>query len=250
MEDKYQNIEKYVNGDLSGQELVDFEKRLEEDDSLAEEVKLFRQVKESISDQLVHEQDEESLKGTLTEIGSQFFEEKKKEATIRPLFRRFLLPATGIAAAILLLIIVRPFQGSLYNQFGQMPTAAFIEQGNAQEANLLQAQQAFNQKDYQAAKDVFQQYLTRESNKDDVEIQFFLGLSHLELEEYAQAESIFQSLHEGNSAYKNEGTWYLALNFLKQKNRVKCREYLELIPEATSHYDEAQILLRKIRNKN
>ena len=250
MEDLYTTIEKYISGELSGQELAAFEKKLKTDASLAEEVKLFKQAKESLADHFVHEEEESALKATFAEVSPAFFKENKKQARIIPLIRKYGLPATGIAAAILILIVFNPLQGSLYNQFGEFPTAAFIEQGGAAESELVQAQQAFNQEEYTTARNIFRQHLDQEVNNNDVEIQLYLGLSHLALEEYTPATDIFQTIQSGSSAYKNEGIWFLALTALKQKDWEKCSVLLEQIPEGSSRREDAERLLEKIRRKN
>jgi len=246
MEDLHTTIERYVNGELSGQELAELEKRLESDSDLAAEVQLFKQAKDSLSDQFVHEEAENNLKATLQEVSPSYFQEKKKQARIIPLLRRYGLPAAGIAAAVALILIFQPFQASLYDQYKQLPTASFIEQSEPEQADLAAAQQAFNQKDYSTALDIFQQYLAQKANQDDVEIRFYAGLCHLELDQLSEARTIFESLQSGNSVYKNEGSWYLAMTYLKEKNWEKCREYLRQIPEGTERWEEARVLLKKL----
>lgn len=246
MEDLHTTIERYVDGELSGQELAEFEKRLESDSDLAAEVQLFQQAKASLSDQFVHEEAENNLKATLQEVSPSYFQEKKKQARIIPLLRRYGLPAAGIAAAVVLILIFQPFQGSLYDQYKQLPTASFIEQSASDLADLAAAQQAFNQKDYATALNIFQQYLNEEANRDDVEIRFYTGLCHLELDQLSPARSIFESLHAGNSVYQTEGTWYLAMTYLKEEDWERCVEYLRQIPEGTERWEEAQRLLSKL----
>lgn len=249
MEDIYDIIEKYVNGELSGKELEEFEKKLDSDSALASEVQLFREAKESLADQFIHQEEEAALKETLSQVSAPHFEENKTPKNVFSLRRRHWLAAAGAAAAILALVIFRPWQASLYDQYSQFPLAAFTEQGGANEADLAQAQQAFNQEDYPEALNIFQSYLNEEEHKDDPQIQLYKGLCHLALEEYSQAEAIFQSLQNGNSAYKNDGTWYLAMTFLKQKEWGKVRELLPQIPENSSRRKDAQRLLRKISGK-
>lgn len=249
MEDLYTTIEKFINGELYGQELDEFEKKLQSDPSLAEEVKLFKQAKESLSDHFTHQEEESALNASLSEISPAYFKEKNKQATIIPLIKKYGLATAGIAAAVAILIIFNPLQASLYDRFAEFPTAAFIEQGGSEEAELVPAQQAFNREDYEVARELFQQYLGQENNKDDVEIQLYLGLCHLALEDFTSATEVFQSIHSGSSTYKNEGTWYLAMTFIRQKEWRKCRELLEQIPEGSSRKSKAQRLLKKISEK-
>jgi len=44
----YEQIEKYLNGELSGEELAIFEKRLSEDETFANEVELHRQAEQFV----------------------------------------------------------------------------------------------------------------------------------------------------------------------------------------------------------
>lgn len=248
MEDLYITIEKYINGELSDSQLKDFENQLESDPALAEEVKLYKQAKESLTDHFVHEEEESALKATLAEVSPAYFADKNKQAKIIPLIKKYGLAAAGIAAAVLVLVVFNPLQTSLYDRFAEFPTAAFIEQGISA-TDLSQAQQAFNSGEYAAARDIFQRYLEQEDNKDDVEIQFYLGLCHLALEDLTAATEIFQSIHSGNSAYKYEGTWYLAMTFLKQKEWDKCRDLLQQIPEGSNRKADSEGLLYKIKKR-
>ena len=71
-------------------------------------------------------------------------------------------------------------------------------------------------------------------------------LSLMQLNKFDTADSLLIGLSKGQSAYKNKGTWYLALSKLKQKEYDDCVELLKTIPEEAEDYRAAQKLIKKL----
>ena len=121
--------------------------------------------------------------------------------------------------------------------------AAFTQMSSSAD-NLSQAEHAFNTGDYAAAATALESYL--QNKPDNAEARYFLGICYLETSQYGRAESIFRELSDGDSAYKNEGLWYLALATLRQDDRDRARKYLLQIPEGSDRYGQARELLGKM----
>ena len=64
---------------------------------------------------------------------------------------------------------------------------------------------------------------------------------------YNKAKTTFESIHLGTSAYKGEGTWYLAMTLLKQSKVTEANSYLQTIPQGADRYDQAQELLELLK---
>jgi hypothetical protein len=77
-------------------------------------------------------------------------------------------------------------------------------------------------------------------------MQYFYGVSLLEVNKIKESETIFNELKSGTSAYKDKATWNLALIKLKQKKYRTCKEILLTIPDDFEDYVEVQILLKEL----
>lgn len=247
MNELYDIIDRYLGGELQGKELSDFERRMQTDAEFAGEVELYKRLKGSLSAKFKYVAEELALEKTLQNMGSEYFSEKEKpSARVVPLSRRRWLAVASAAAAMIALLIWQPWQQSLYKQYAHHPIAELIEKGASAEVDLSEAEDAFNKKDYKTALPIFRQYLQEEENKEDIEVLIFSGICQLELGEYEEAQSVFNLIYQGKSAYKSEGVWYLALLALKRDDINKSRQYLLLIPEDSDRFQEAQRLLSAI----
>ena len=245
MENLDATIEQYLNGELKGQELRDFERRLQEDDALKKELALHQTIEKSMSGHFRNQEKEEAVLANLQAISSEFFQGEKKikpAAGRRPIRRIISFVAIAAAAAVILLIWA-PWQNSLYQQYSTHPVAAFTQMGTTADV-LSQAEQAFNSQDYARASALLNTYLGE--HPEHAEVQYFLGISYLESGEYSKADALFQSLRQGNSAYQHEGSWYLALSQVKQGKSGQGKELLESIPSGSDRYEQAQRLLQEL----
>jgi hypothetical protein len=68
----------------------------------------------------------------------------------------------------------------------------------------------------------------------------------MHLGQTSEAEKIFTALYNGQSAFKYEAAFYLAVTYLKDGNKAASREWLQKIPADATNYGKAQELLRKL----
>ncbi len=61
-------------------------------------------------------------------------------------------------------------------------------------------------------------------------VSFYYGVSLLQTNSIAGARNIFDQLYAGQSAFKFEAAFYLALSYLKDDNKAQCKEWLKKIP--------------------
>jgi len=146
----------------------------------------------------------------------------------------------SILISLLFIQCNSPAKYSDYNSH----TAMQVKVKGSSRTTLDKVQKMFNDKDYLQANT----HLSRlaEYYIDNVEIQFYYGITFLETNQYAMAEMTFTKIANGNSPFKHKAQWYLALNALKQNDLEKCKTYLEEIPEDTEVSKNATELLEKI----
>ncbi len=239
MEQDYKLIEDYLAGNLDKSQIAFFEKRLASDKSFAETF----QLQKSMNAFLVKENKKEELLPKLEALGEKHFD--GQEATIKPIKRRRIFVGLALAASVAVLIFALNtfFQKPLYQQFADHQALNLIEKGTTEEL-AQQAQNQFNAKDYTNAYQSLNEYLIK--NPNDTKVLLAKGICALELNKYEEAKSIFEKIKNGNSLLKSNGTWYLALTYLKQDNIDQAKIILSEIPESGTFYSEKA---KKLRSK-
>lgn len=97
-QEKYESIEAYLAGKLTGEEKADFEKKLSQDNDLAMEVNLHKRVQSEIGDATKRE-----LRGILVDLKKQHITTEKRDNIRQLKPRRNLTRVLSIAASVMLL---------------------------------------------------------------------------------------------------------------------------------------------------
>ncbi len=237
-EEKYIVFDQYLQGEMSAEERLDFEKQLSENEALASEFETFKEVQIQLETKFDFAADRDAFTANLKTISKEHFKpEKTKVISIKPWMYM-------VAASVVLLLGLFLFNPSKpgFEEYNQYENAYLTERGTAGE-NLKQAESAFNTKNYKAAIPLFETVL--KENKS-AEIQYFYGVSLLEDNQIQKAETAFNKIKSGNSIYKNKAIYALALAKLKQKEYQSCKEILLTIPSDYENYDKVRELLDKL----
>lgn len=231
-------IRRYFNGELSSSELADFENQMKANPDFAKEVEAFEATRNAIK-----LSEKKRLKSQLQAI-------EKKRASKR------LLPRLAIAATILLLITA----GGLiwWNQRTQNASELFAEHYapypniyapiTRDIDSLTSVEKAFTEYElghYTKAEELLQQELKNEENGD---IQFYLAVTHIQLENYELAEQELSAINASETRYYPQVLWYRALIQLKKNNTEKARALLSELDQMNSGYktDTVKSLLDKL----
>jgi len=241
-EKDYIELNKYLAGELSEAEHNAFAVRIANEPDLQKELawqqetNAFLQRKEEVND----------LKKTFSSVGNDFFKEEKTEAKVVKMRSRKWLGLVGIAAAAaLLFFIFNPFASpDLYQQYSN-PTAISLLDRNEVIANAREAETAFNAGEYQKAYAFLSAFLSK--NQDNIQALLAKGIAATEIENYKEAEQIFQDISSGKTLLKEEGTWYLALMYLRKGELENAKTELEKIPTTSKRYEEAKSLLKDLQ---
>ncbi len=246
-ENLYIRIEDYLDGLLSADERQAFEAEVRDNPAAAQALATVQEARERMRRHWNTEVADAALRATLQDVGKAYF--KSEAGSSSGGARIFQLPRTAWAAAAALALLVTawfflrpPAHERLYADYRSFPPADFTLRGDAPAAPDAAA--AFNAGNYQQALEQLQQRLA--AQPDDLEAQFFAALCQLELKNYAAATAAFQAISAGASAWSDEARWYLALSHLRSNDPAKCAEVLRQIPDTSSHYAEAQALLKKL----
>ncbi len=238
----YIQFENYLLGDLSKEDIIAFENRLETDSKFKENFNTYKELNSFLEHKFENETASTAFQSNLKNISKTYFE--KQDAPKKLI--RFKPWQYAMAASVALLIGVVMFNNlstPVYGDFANYDSISLTIRGE-QDALLHTAENAFNAKDFAKAEEAFKSLMVIE--QDNVELQFYRAVANLELNNYAVAESLLTSLSKGQSAYKNKAIWYLALSNLKQKEYDDCLEILKTIPEDADDYKKAQKLIKKL----
>ena len=244
MTDHAEHIERYLRGELTGDDLKAFETRMEYEADFRKQVEDHRQL----------------LKGL--EIGfNQEMKELlvKEEASIgetpqnqHPDIRKY-YPLLGIAAAVLVLIIsifvfreVEIDTDELYAQY-------YVVYPNIEQPVVRSEDQTDNpfnfyeSGDYGVALSIFQKRAI--AVPSNPAWTFYSGVCQLELQQYEEAKTSFESILDIDSEkYSRPATWYFTLTLIKLQEIERAIVYLEELVDGTDVYaNNSKKLLEQIK---
>jgi len=258
MEFNYEQVAKYIKGELPAAELQSFEQELASNTSLKEEVALYKDVEASLSTHFKFKEEDTAIEASLTKLSKKYTSENTKDVSKetsefetkaiskdKPSITRRLFPlVTLAAAAALLLFIFNPFAGQL--SLGELVTQSFkpyeLEtfMGDDESDKILkEGKKHYNDEAYKLALENFNEYLS--VNPNDKEVQLAKGCSQFQLNQTDAAIQTFKQIENNSSAQ-----WYLALSYLKKEEAHKAKTILESLVSDRQFRTKAKALLKHL----
>ena len=241
-------ISRYLDGEMNSDEQKDFEQQMQEDEALLMEVELTREVNETLTMKLHPDQSEQNVRNTLGQMREQYF---SKEVPGNSLAKVIVLRRTRwisalAAAAILILILTiwSPWKKDLFQQYAYIQMPGIAERGGPADSMLKQAALEFNNKNFANALPLFESILKRDPKNSLV--HFYYGIALLQSNQVEKARNEFTLLYNGASIFQYDAAFYMALIYLKQKDKTKAKEWLNKIPEGADIYSKAGELNKKL----
>ena len=236
-EQNYLDFENYLANEMSNDEKISFEKKLQSDNELNAEFENYKTTSRFLETKFSNQTAD--FKSNLKSISSQHFAEKStSNGKVISMYAKYFAIAASLFLVFGLYQMLRNDQPN-YQDFSGHETATFVERGEIIK-DLKTAQHLFNEKKYQEAIPLFETIL---KTYDKPEVNYFYAICLIETDNFLKAEDVLLKLKDGKSLYKNRATWYLALMRLKQKNYDSCKNFLKQIPEDAEDYAKAKELL-------
>jgi hypothetical protein len=240
-------IERYIAGEMEDDERQWFEKELDGNSSLRDEVGLRKK-----TDHILRGRDVMSLRNKLSAI-----EKKRKEAEVVP--KKSVKPALAKYAAV---ITILALIGSLYlfrerntgseELLGRYykvyePPAGQRSGKVAENPDFTMALEFYNTNDFANAALFFSKVVA--SNPRDMQSVLLKGVSNFEEKHYPEAKKSFVTvIDDNNNLYLEAAKWYLALCYLKTGEDDKAGLMLKTISGNGGIYArDAKKLLRSIK---
>jgi len=257
-------MNQYINNELTGEALLEFEQLLASDPLLVKELHFHQKVDQTLMAKKINNKEEIKalfqqfgekyiINHTETEIEAKVVEMKPNTSSDhKPLtveksnsgVLRWLAPVIGLAAAALLIFYiglgeVDPKQ--LAEQHFEPTTVDFISR-SGETNDLTIAQQAFDSQDYHKALSLFSKY------PDNTQAQIAKGSCEFVLNKPQKARDTFQQLANKNidKNIKVQAQWYLALSYLKLDNVSQAKINLQLIPSNSNYFEASKSIIEKL----
>ncbi len=239
-------IEKYIAGEMSNTEKRWFEKELEGNAKLRNEVELRR-----TTDKILMNRDIMSLRSKLSEIEKSRSERRRFTISKVPAFYRY-------AAVVTMLLVI----GTLsYQPWADMSNEQIItkyyrsyeppaaQRSVGTETNMLftKALELYNTQNYEQAAILFSRVI--ENNPKDMQSMLMNGVANFENSKYPEAKASFnQVIDDNNNLFIDQAEWYLALCYIKTGETEKARAQLITIKKGEGIYmKNARKILRKLK---
>ena len=238
----YDMISRYLDGEMEGDELKDFEEQIQLDKELQNEVELFRDVNRTLQIKLYPDEQEKGLRNTFSALKEEYFQSAAKVVTMRRY--RWISAAAAILIAAIVLTVWTPWKKNIYEQYAYTQMPGVAERGTSNDSLLLDATTNFNNKKFAVSIPSFEAILKKDAQNSFV--HFYYGVALLESGEAGKARQELIQLYNGNSLFRYEAAFYMALSYLKEKDKITCKEWLNKIPADAAIYGKAQQLLKQL----
>ena len=249
-EEKYNIIESYLEGSLSGEALLSFEKQLARNKNLRQELQLHQDLSRTLSNS-----DTLKFMDLLDKVDQEWeFKNQKEKKARLVILRPIIKYATAIAACTIigLFLFTGVFSSTssddLYATYHQPYTMILADRS----ANLDQqhiehkisgAILAYNQEQYANAALQFEKL--HQTFPEKAIYQFYQAQSLLANQQAADAIPLFQNLTQ-DSILREQINWYLSLAYVQNKDGESAKTQLQLIQKGELRYEEAQVILRNL----
>lgn len=240
---------RYLNGELTEDEMIELEVRRLSDDTFNQRFKIMR----LLFDGIEHSASKTSKSEKINRLNNPHSNDAKSNSVIQlnP-WMKLIAPLGIIAAGVLLLILLYPnlFAPQLSPQ--EMYAAYFkvspniglqASRGSTAPMEALEAYEAYDRRDYPAAIAKFEELIP--ASRRRMTDLFHLGNCYLAVDIPKQAATALEEVANSNSRLAEDAKWYLALAYLRLEDYLSAKK---LLGEIATPIDRVK-MAERIQNK-
>lgn len=263
----YEQIASYLNNQMDEAEKAIFESQLENNAELASFVDTFSTldsvynenkwtVKSNATIDEVKALAQEFRSDDVTDLSKKIRAIQQNTNLEKPTKSRktyFYYISSAVAVAAVFTLFYFSFMQSLtandaFEQYHDWNTLPSFQTKSASVDNLAKASALFKEEKYQEALAIFKAY-EKENNTYNPQIQLYIGVSQLELENYSEAIQTFNQLKNSNTIDAHKAYWYTALAYLKQNDSENAKKVLNSLVQSSTNYnyEKAKKLLKNLK---
>lgn len=243
-------IEHYLEGKLSPDDSVAFEKRMDENPELKQTVWEYQEIIKGINirgenaffDTLTRWESDIVEKSPSSSLSSKILPFRQVPQVKQRIFQKPAFIWAMAACIVLLIAIFLPKRDtslngqSLFSEHFEPYPDIFTVMGDTslEQDTFLTAINAYNKEEYDKAADGFLAIIER--YPDSLASHLYLGVSYIMLDQISEAQSTLTSLiQHPSSKYKEVAEYYLALTYLQLNDVEMARELLANISIQAGH---------------
>ena len=206
-------IIRYVDGELSPEELGPFETAMQTDPGLAAKVRLYRELKTVLSERLPGDPTREALTSRISDLNKQYFGQEtsnmpagsaspiRRIGTIRTI--RWLTTATAAACILVALRLLWPGNNTRkIEALGQTNMIGITERGDQTDTLLQKAAVYFNQKQFEKALPLLNRAVTADSSSQLA--LFYRGVAAWHTGDLQLARASLQQVYDNASILQGQ----------------------------------------------
>lgn len=240
-EDKILWTAQYVEGDLDEAERLEFENLLTQDEELKQYLADYYDIHSSLQMELADDQGRKALEETLHRLNDDHFKAEQPKVLKLSSYLKWI--SSTAAVLIIGLFIWSPWKGDLYEQF-HTTSQMNVTERRAEVSELDKAATFFNAQKYNEAKAALAKL--NAADPANAMVAYYYGVSLVETNELAKGRVMLEDLFKGQSVYKYDAAYAMAMSYLKENKKADVKFWLEKIPDGAVQYDKAQSLLKKL----
>jgi hypothetical protein len=242
-DDSILKASRYADGDMDPQEQQQFELQLQTNAELKEYVEQYKLASIALKNHFSPDENRVKLKQTLGGLNDQYFKEEAKVVTLKPeakvvSFKNYSRWISGVAAILLIgFFLFNPWRKSLYDEYNTATTMSVAERGAGPQTALEKAAAYYNNKKFTNAETLLaKQYAANAKNSL---VAYYYAITLIQNNQEANARVVLENLYNGDSAFKYDAAYHIALSYVKEKNNAEAKKWLKLVPVGTSNYNKA-----------
>jgi hypothetical protein len=237
----YDTISRYTDGEMDAGEQKAFEERLQQDASLRTALELYKEVEDTLKTRLHAGEEDRAFHHTLEQMQGAYF---KPPAKVVAFYEARWWAAAAAAVVIAVVLVWSPWKQDLYRQYAAIEMAPVAERGTPADSLLQEATADFNEKKFARAVPALEILLQLDTA--NAYTRYYYAIALLETNQIEKSRQELTYLYNGNSIFRYDAAFYVALSYLKEKDRTACREWLNKIPADAGIYSKVQQLLKEL----
>jgi tetratricopeptide (TPR) repeat protein len=215
-------VARYLEGDMEMQEMIAFEKEIKESKDLQQAIENYKSSKNQVQDP-----------PNVNRIVSA----KPKAASKLPIIVSVVV-ALLIAAG---LFIWAPWSSGLYEKYAISRVMPLPQKSADAQGNISKGAALFNEGKFDKSRKLLQaEYML---NPQNPVLSYYFAITLVETRKEYEARTIFMNLYKGETAFKYDAMYYVALSFLKEGNEAAAKEWLQKTPAQSANAAKAKALI-------
>lgn len=251
-EEKLLTVARYLEGDMEQEEKEGFETLIQTDGELQRLLAEYKDIHQTLKMKIAPSEMDREVATTLSSLNDQYFaagtavETAEKNTATVISFQPYLKWLSVAAVLVIGLLVWAPWSANLYEQYAISKEMSVVERGDGDKNNLEKAADFYNAGDFNAASAILQKEYALKP--DHSLTAYYYGVTLIETGKAVEARKVLTRLFEGESVFKYDAAYYMALSYLKENNNKEALTWLTKIPTGTGNYDKAQELTKKLKS--